>query len=110
MAGGNVVIASAASLLFLEDIAMAYTWLDVKGYDAARQRLPPDAALLGRGGTAAEPWDALCISADAFDDPDVADRGRRAFDTAAVFVLLHEYGHVYHRHPGNQAVPAAGRA
>ena len=109
MAGGNVVIASAASLLFLEDIAMAYTWLDVKGYSV---QPVADYLLMLRywdeaAGRPPKPWDALCIPADAFDDADAADRARRAFDTAAVFVLLHEYGHVYHRHPGNQAVPAA---
>ena len=109
MAGGNAVVASAASLLFLEDIAMAYTWLDVKGYST---QPVGDYLLMLRywdeaAGPPPKPWKALCIPANAFDDPQVADRARRAFDTAAVFVLLHEYGHIYYAHPGNQAVPAA---
>ena len=107
MAGGNTVIASAASLRFLEDIAMAYTWLDKKGY--ATQSVA-DYLLMLRywpedGGRPPKPWDALCIPADAFDDTSVADRARRIFDSAAGFILLHEYGHVLHRHPGNEAVP-----
>jgi len=31
MAGGDQVIASVASLKFLEDVAVAYTWLDMTG-------------------------------------------------------------------------------
>ncbi|HUF57407.1 MAG TPA: M48 family metalloprotease [Thermohalobaculum sp.] len=109
MAGGDTVIASAASLLFLEDIAMAYTWLDRKGFST---RSVADYLLMLRywpteAGRPPKPGDALCMPADAFDDPEVADRARRAFDTAAVFILLHEYGHVHHRHPGNRAVPPA---
>ena len=109
MAGGGSVIASAASLMFLEDVAMAYTWLDAKGYST--QSLA-DYLLMLRywpraGGRPPKPLEALCIPADAFDDPEVADRTGRAFDTAAVFVLLHEYGHVHHGHPGNRAVPPA---
>jgi hypothetical protein len=107
MAGGKTVLASAASLRFLEDVAMAYTWLERKGYDP---RSVGDYLLMLRywdeaRGRPPQPWDALCIPADAFDDPDVGDRARRAFDTAVVFVLLHELGHVFHRHPGNAAVP-----
>ena len=60
MAGGNTVIASAASLRFLEDIAMAYTWLDKKGY--ATQSVA-DYLLMLRywpedGGRPPKPWDA----------------------------------------------------
>jgi hypothetical protein len=106
MAGRGTVIASAASLRFLEDVAMAYTWLDRKGYST---QTVGDYLLMLRHWEAAEvppkPWDALCIPDDAFEDADVAGPARRAFDTAAVFVLLHEYGHVLYRHPGNRAVP-----
>jgi hypothetical protein len=105
-ARGTTITVSAASLRFLEDVAMAYTWLDRKGHST--QSLG-DYLLMLRYWNEAEvppkPWDALCIPADAFSDDEVAEPARRAFSTAAVFVLLHEYGHAFHRHPGNRAVP-----
>lgn len=111
-ARGRTITVSAASLRFLEDVAMAYTWLDRKGYST--QSLG-DYLLMLRYWNEAEappkPWEALCIPPDAFSDDEVAEPARRAFSTAAVFVLLHEYGHVFHRHPGNLAVaPEVSRA
>ena len=54
---------------------------------------------------------ALCIPPNAWDIRDIADRATRVFDTEVLFVLLHEYGHVFHGHPGNVAVrPEVSRA
>jgi hypothetical protein len=107
MAGGGTVIASAASLKFLEDIALANTWLEKNGYES---RSVADYLLMLRywdeaNGRPPKPLDALCIPADARDDTAVAERADRIFDTSAVFALLHEYGHVLYGHPGNRAVP-----
>ena len=112
-AGGNTVVASAASLQFLEDVALAHTWLDRN--QLSTQSVGDYLLMLrywdGRGGRPPKPLDALCIPHDALQNRNIADRATRAFDTAAVFVLLHEYGHVFHGHPGNLAVrPEISRA
>ena len=113
MAGGNPVIVSAASLHFLEDIVMAYTWLN--GHDLSTQSLA-DYLLMLRywnddKGRPPKPWAALCIPDDAFDQQPYGGSATRVFNSAVVFALLHEYGHVYFRHPGNRAVaPDVSRA
>jgi len=111
-ARGGTITVSAASLRFLEDVAMAYTWLDRKGYST--QSLGDYLLMLrywNEPSTPPKPWDALCIPDDAFSDEEVAEPARRAFTTAAAFVLLHEYGHAFYRHPGNRAVaPEVSRA
>jgi len=61
----------------------------------------------GRRGRPPKPLQALCIPAESSIDPKIVERATRAFNVAMVFVLLHEYGHVLHRHPGNAAVPPA---
>lgn len=102
------VIASTASLMFLEDISYAYAWLNAKGYDI--QSVGDYLMMLrywdaGRGRPP-KPLAALCITRDESDNR-VADIATRAFNMAAVFVLLHEYGHAFHRHEGNASVPPA---
>src|SRR6185312_6624076 len=63
MAGGNTVIVSAASLHFLEDIVMAYTWLDEHGLST--QSLADYLLMLrywnADKGRPPKPWTALCI-------------------------------------------------
>jgi hypothetical protein len=111
--GGKTVIASAASVRFLEDIALAYTWLDRNGFST---QSVGDCLLMlrywdDRKGRPPRLLEALCIPGNAWENRDVADRARRIFDTAVVFVLLHEYGHVFHGHPGNRTVrPEVSRA
>ena len=113
LAGGNTVVASAASLRFLEDIVMAHTWLEAQGL--ATQSVA-DYLLMLRNwdeakGRPPKPWDVLCIPPDAFDQEPFGDRARRVFNSAAVFAFLHEYGHVLHGHPGNDGVtPDVSRA
>jgi hypothetical protein len=106
LSGNNTVYASAASLRFLEDMALAQTWLDRNGLDT---KTAGDYLLMLRywtelKGRPPKPLEALCIPANAWELPDIADRARRIFDTAAVFVLLHEYAHIFYQHPGNLAV------
>jgi hypothetical protein len=48
----------------------------------------------------------LCIPANAGDDPQIRETYRKALNDAANFILLHEAGHVFYRHPGNESVPA----
>ncbi len=107
LAGRGMVVASAASIRFIEDLSMAYTWLESNGYSTQSMA---DYLLMLRywnpdRGNPPRPWDVLCIPHDAFEDANIAGRARRAFNTAVVFVLLHEYGHLLYQHPGNRTVP-----
>ena len=112
IAGGNEVVASAASIKFLQDVALAYTWLDMSGF--ATQSLGDYLMMLRywdpRRGRPPKPLEALCIPPESSIDPKIVNLATRVFDVATVFVLLHEYGHIFHRHPGNAAVvPAISR-
>ena len=112
LGGKNTVIASAASLRFFEDIALAYTWLDRSGF--ATQSVADYLLMLrywdAHQGRPPKPLEALCVPANAWDARDIADRATRVFDTIALFVLLHEYGHAFHGHPGNLVRPEVSRA
>lgn len=104
----DLVIASTASLMFLEEVSYAYAWLNAKGYDI--QSVGDYLMMLnywdaGRGRPP-KPLAALCITRDD-SEAKIADLAARAFNIAAVFALLHEYGHAFYRHAGNAAVPAA---
>ena len=44
-------------------------------------------------------------SGQRLENREIANRATRTFDTEAVFILLHEYGHVFFGHPGNKALP-----
>ena len=109
LAGGNQVIASAASLKFLDDIVVAYTWLDMSG--RSTQSVADYLMMLrywdARRGRPPKPLDAMCIPAFNTMEPRIAERATRVFDVATVFILLHEYGHIFHGHPGNAGVPPA---
>lgn len=99
-AQGTEVILSVASLTFLDDLSAAAAWLTVHGYALATVT---DYMMLLRRWTAADgppppPRSALCLPPDALDTPRVAARAQRMFDGLAMFVLLHEVGHVLHRH------------
>ncbi len=110
--GGDVVL-STASLTFLDDIATATAWLQENGY--SQQTVADYMTMLRNwrqaGGAARPPAprEALCIPADALDTPRVAALAQHMFNGMAVFVLLHEVGHVLHRHSANVA-PAQSRA
>jgi hypothetical protein len=64
----------------------------LRNWDEARGRPP-------------KPWDVLCVPSDAWSREPFAEEALRVLDSAAAFMLLHEYGHVLHGHPGNQGVP-----
>jgi hypothetical protein len=107
LGGGDTVLVSAASLRFLEDIVMAYTWTNSQGFSL---QTIADYLMMLRNwdearGRPPKPWDVLCIPADAWTREPFAEQAYRVLDSAAAFMLLHEYGHVLHQHPGNQGVP-----
>jgi hypothetical protein len=109
---GKTIVMSAASLLFLDDLATAAAWLNENGYSQAS--LTDYASMLkyGRfGDMPPKPLEALCIPATALDEPRVEETATIAFNVAAVFILLHELGHVLYQHPGYQGIdPDVARA
>ena len=107
-AAGNDVVASTASLKFLDDLSVATAWLQRNGYNTQTiadymlmLRYWPKSAGAPRPP---KPLDALCIPANALSDPRVDSLANRIFNGNVVFILLHEYGHVRFQHPGNLAV------
>ncbi|HEX2137102.1 MAG TPA: hypothetical protein VHG30_14565 [Microvirga sp.] len=110
---GDAIFASIASIRFLEDVALAHTWLDMNGYDT---RTVADYLLMLRSwketkGRPPGPLAALCVPEFGKAGERVEERARRVFDTVVVFAMLHELGHVFHRHHGNRSVaPERSRA
>lgn len=112
---GKTVTVSTASLKFLDDLSVATAWLDLNHYTL--QTLSDYLLMLrtrhlrGDISPPPRPLAALCIPNDALSDSRVNERANRIFDSIVVFVLLHEYGHVFYRHPGNLRVsPEVSRA
>lgn len=107
-AGDGTVVMSAASILFLDDISIAAAWLNGNGYSLASLTDYVTMLKYGRlGDRPPRPLDALCIPADALDDPAIADTAGIQFDVAMVFIMLHELGHIRHAHRGNDPRRAA---
>ena len=107
--GADQIVASTASLKFLFEIALAETWLDMSGF--ATSSVGDYLTMLrywdANRGRPPKPLATLCIPPESSIDPKIVERAERVFNAATVFVLLHEYGHALHRHPGNLAVPPA---
>jgi hypothetical protein len=106
---GDKVVASAASLKFLDDLSVATAWLDLNGFE---QQTVADYMLMlhywpSREGGKRPPklLEALCIPADALSNRKVDERANRIFDSVVVFILLHELGHVFWGHPGYVGIP-----
>jgi hypothetical protein len=60
------------------------------------------------GGTYLDPLEAFGVPPAVWErDPAVGDLGTRLRNEAWGFILAHELAHIYHRHPGNRAVPPA---
>src|SRR2546422_4541046 len=108
---GRVIRLPAISLLFFEDLCVAYAWLQRRGYrletieEYVTMLKYRDAAAFG--GRYPPPLKALGIPGDALTDPGVNDLSLRLRNTGYAFILGHELGHVRFQHPGNNAVPIA---
>jgi hypothetical protein len=108
---GRVITLPAISLLFFEDLCVAYAWLQRRGYrletieEYVTMLKYKDAAAFG--GRYPPPLKALGIPGDALTDPGVNDLSLRLRNTGYAFILGHELGHVRFQHPGNNAVPIA---
>jgi hypothetical protein len=107
MASGNRVTMSVLSLQFFEDLTDAYAWLWANGY-TVETALEYVSMLKHRraadfGGRLPEPLVAIRAPKNVLADPRVKSMANRIFDSAVIFILLHELGHIYHRHPGYNA-------
>jgi hypothetical protein len=100
----NTVSLSVVSLLFFEDLSIAYAWLWANGYSLStideyvamlKYRKPSTFA----GKRYPLPLPALHIPASALTNPKVDDLSLRFRNTAFAFILGHELGHIYHQHP-----------
>jgi hypothetical protein len=111
--GGRPVIAlPVLSLLFVEDICLAYAWLYVRGYsletiDEYVTMLRYKNAADFAGDRYPSPLNALHIPNDALGDSRVDELSLRFRNSAFAFILLHELGHIRYRHRGYGGVTTA---
>lgn len=93
-----------SAIRFFGDVTMAYSWLQVKGYS-----IDPVSDYLGMlkyqwpkglAGKSHRPMEALGIPPNAREDAAVMRTFQTSFNTAMVFILGHELGHLYHQHRG----------
>jgi hypothetical protein len=103
------VIMPIQSLKFLDDLSIAYAWLWVNSYEL--ETVTDYVAMLKYhkedflNGKFPPPLVALRIPDNAIENPEVDELALRFFNSARAFILAHELGHIYHRHPGNNRVP-----
>ncbi|MEP6699063.1 MAG: M48 family metalloprotease [Verrucomicrobiota bacterium] len=97
---------SMLALRFFGDLALATAWLQRNGYvldtvsDYVAMLKFRDAASFPEGKYP-RPLDALQIPADVRDQKKPAFATfSKIYDSAIVFILAHELGHIYHRHAG----------
>ena len=99
----NTVSLPIASLLFFEDLSIAYAWLWANGYNLStideyvamlKYRKPSDFM----GNRYPLPLLALHIPTNALANSKVDDLSLRFRNTAFAFILGHELGHIYHHH------------
>jgi hypothetical protein len=98
------------SLLFLEDLATAFAWLQHHDYsletiEAYITLLRSKKATDLPGGRYPAPLKALRIPPDALSDTSVQSLAHAWRDEAYAFILLHEFGHVLSRHPRIDGAP-----
>ncbi|MGB7839323.1 MAG: hypothetical protein WBL40_14555, partial [Terrimicrobiaceae bacterium] len=102
----KVIRMPIASLRFLRDMAAAYAWLSVKGYDL--QPVTDYLCLIkyqwldGLQTVRHTPLEVLGVPQNALDDPAVMSRFQRLYGSMLVFALGHELGHIYRGHKDAQ--------
>lgn len=105
----STIVMPAYSLKFLDDLCVAYAWLQINDYtletvseyvgmlkyrnanDFPRGRFP-------------QPLKALQIPNNALQDARVNELYQLHFATSRAFILAHELGHVFHKHPNYEEV------
>jgi hypothetical protein len=108
--GRAAVFMPVFSLLFLEDLATAFAWL--QRHDYSLETVEEYVTMLRYkqasdflGGRYPPPLKALHIPSDAMSDERVKTLALSLRDEAYAFILLHEFGHVLSRHPGYDGLP-----
>jgi hypothetical protein len=104
------VFVPVLSLVFLEDLATAFAWL--QHHDSSLESIEAYVTLL-RSKKAADfpgrrypaPLKALHIPPDALSNASVKALASAWRDEAYAFILLHEFGHVLSRYPRIDGVP-----
>jgi hypothetical protein len=96
----DVIVLPVFSLKFFEDLCTATAWLHVHDY-----RLETVSEYTARlcyhddpPGGHRPPLEALRIPGDALKNKKVEELAALHFYSARTFILLHEMGHLYHRH------------
>lgn len=116
---GQSVVMPILSLLFWEDLCIAYAWLWANGYsletvDEYITMLRYKDAAEFSGGRYPPPLTALQIPREAITtaqgynqptDPQVEELFLRFRNSGWAFILLHELGHIYYKHPGYNNIP-----
>jgi Peptidase family M48 len=102
--GHAAVFMPVFSLVFLEDLAIAYAWL--QRHDYSLETVEEYVTMLGSKkasdfpeGRYPPPLKALHIPPDAMSDERVKTLALALRNQAYAFILLHELGHGVHRHP-----------
>jgi hypothetical protein len=108
--GRATVFMPVFSLLFLEDLATAFAWL--QRHDYSLETVEEYITMLRYkkasdflGGRYPSPLKALHIPPDAMSNERVKTLALSLRNEAYAFILLHELGHVLYRHPGYDGVP-----
>jgi hypothetical protein len=99
-ASGDRIIFPMLSLKFLDDLCTAYAWLQINDYSL--ETISEYTAILAYSHPPPEgfppPLEALGITENALDNRAVDELALGHFVTARTFILLHEMGHIRHRH------------
>jgi hypothetical protein len=99
--GGGKIVLPVLSLKFLDDLCIAYAWLQVHNYSL--ETISDYVAMLKYRGLRNLPpvLPTLGIPADALSDKEVYELSLGHFVTARTFILAHELGHLRFRHEGS---------
>jgi len=99
------VVLPVLSLKFFADLTLAYTWLRMNGYEAASPTIYMKLVKYNRPGRfPGNHYPPLLAAigvpdhAQARKNHDVEDEYYFMFNAVRTFLLLHELGHIYHRH------------
>lgn len=97
------VVLPVLSLKFFADVCLAYVWLDRSGYEMASPTIYMKLVKYNRParfpqGRYPPLLRAVGVPADARKNTDLEESYYVVFNQLRTFLLLHEVGHIYHRH------------
>jgi hypothetical protein len=102
--GNDLVVMPIFSLKFLDDLTIAYAWLQANNYTV--ETVSEYTAILFYGKPPAAgfppPLEALRIPPNALERKDIDQAALGDFVSARAFTVLHEMGHIMYRHGKTQ--------